>query len=1126
MVTAARYTDFCYSGSPIGVQNEIPAKDVASSSGQLRISSSSPSIGPKTGDKRSRELDLEPCATSDTRTTFGHPKSVSTIDQRDRQETQPMQESSKLSRTNSFVPVNVPAQSLLEGNQTTAIHNLLRDTARRPPTRSPSPTIRGDETMLRCDLTSEINIQREKHRNLNAGCLHSIRKLLKKARIERPKMPDPEDPLMADEWLDEDEMMEICTAKLEKGGRCSRALLSRLEYFLYGPLMSPQEKRTQELSICVEECVSTSKAAPYYNQLLLHRLGRILDDPAAYDLREQQTEIKSLRGNLNAALANKSALDRPSMRKFAQLLDPEGLIANPNLESPKATTEATKKSFNLKPRKVTAKSAAPFAPSPDTSISPSKTTRLPPFTSSLSSTKTNPLSSLQTSSATLPPASSVHGSSRFSKTFPTTFSTGIPTHPSTNSSMSLYTGPSKGLRASLSPAPSPGPSLGYSAGPRAGPSTIPSTNPPLDPAADLSTADSTIDPRDDDMRPLTKDEQTCLRPTEQTLQSQRRKAAQENASSTLNAPYTGTARPTGSGKPSIRRVSLGNSDPPAAAASASPNMPAIGSSIGTARPSARSQPPNRRTSTPAVATTAALVSSYSNKCPASADQLVASDSANKLWKIFLADVAPVISILDLDQLNDAFTTAVNDGKIGHKIIDPTLGFCLAMASRVAKYEIRDTKEWYSGAKRNLKKNKESRKSFEYFQKRILQIRYLIMIGELSEAWRVMALVTSEAQSNRMQYGGHPGQDEKALGQVRMIWQSLCAAKISLTLHLGFMDQTLEPSAASPMPTVLQMKECLRSSVYDNRTTTAMAHFFLACASLSNFADDIVRFENDLRLTRSECPMKWLSTVDPQDYVQLDQDLANWEKSLPEYLRWKAGDLMESDRTICRLNLQVHVQYVHFRLRQHRPYLILAFRLSSQCACEDSPHLSNKERPLGPNIVLGIIRDGAVQCLTAAQDIVKTYWSFFEGPNNHNPQVLLSETVDCLYTAGLILIAARCISWLTNGAAHRSLSVLTEEIRQVDVLLRSCEQDSKETSLFERVRRCRGIIHLVSSQALASDGTISDQDIPLKESVWLSLYQRLALVIPFNFSDPHATQVGRRMHFGWLESLPVDMDDDE
>lgn len=105
-------------------------------------------------------------------------------------------------------------------------------------------------------------------------------------------------------------------------------------------------------------------------------------------------------------------------------------------------------------------------------------------------------------------------------------------------------------------------------------------------------------------------------------------------------------------------------------------------------------------------------------------------------------------------------------------------------------------------------------------------------------------------------------------------------------------------------------------------------------------------------------------------------------------------------------------------------------------------------------------------------------------------------------------------------------MLTEELRQVDVLLRSCEQSSKETGLFERVRRCRGIIHLISSQALSSVGMMSDQEITLKESVWLSLYQRLGLVIPFNFSDPHATQVGRRMHFGWLESLPVDMEEDE
>ncbi|KAJ5860301.1 uncharacterized protein N7529_007611 [Penicillium soppii] len=1054
-------------------QNGSTAKDMGLSPAPLSINSSD---GPKTGDKRPRLPDLPYVPTYDTQITSGYPESVSILDYRAGQEVRPIQQSPKRPRTASFVPVNLPAQSALEDNKPTAVHSLLHETPRRQLLRSPSPTIRGDETLIRCDLTSEINIQREKHRNLPANCLQLIRKLLKKAKLERPSKPSPEDPSMADDWLDEDELMEICASKIEKGGRSSRALLTRLERFLYGPLMSSEEKKSLELTICIEECLSSSKSASDFNLLLLRRLERIVDDPSAYGLYESDIEFESLREIITTALSNSSPLDRWMMRKVAQLLDPEGVHGKPIQDSPKpsreVTTKDSKKDTNSTARKVPVKSSrSPFAPSPETPALPSEATRRSP---------SRLLSLLSPTTTHLPSSSSL--------------CLDIP---------SGFQQSSSALESNLST---------------------------LNPVVDIAEL------TEDEMRKFTADEKKCLIPSDRAREAQRRanlQAATSNRSTSQGVLQTGAASaPTTTPGPSNHRSPTEN---PVDTAMRSDPSPAF--SFRTPHLSASAQPLDHPASTEMLASTvrpSRSVAPVTKKRSAPGTQAFGSEIPKKLLNIFLDKVAPILPILDLDQLNVTFSLAVDYGYLTYEKIDPTIGFCFAIASLLTRdRQLWNAVEWYEAATKKVENDAQGVETLEWFKMRILQIRYLHMTGKLRESLYISSMVIVKAQWFNMHYphGGHLAVDDDSRQQCRVIWRALCMAKISISLQVGFCD---ELSPYDRMPRRSTLEENMGASVATTDSAYAISAFFEASANIYQYANELVHLEEDLRVVRPECPMKWLSSVDLRDST-LDTELSKWEASLPECLRWKGPDitsLTEEDPTIRRMCVFTHLRYMYFRLRQHRPYLILYTRLLHACECKTRPHMSSREMDSAPTPMdLLIIRGCAVECLDEAQDIIKTLWAPSGNGQDDNLQaVTLSERVDYIYTAALVLIAARAIPFIVTGGVAHSVSTLTNMINQADIMLRSCEEACEQCPDFaRRIQHARAFLSLLGRQSIGShDGIIchiSDVNLHISCSVWLNIYSRLGVEFSYKkFPRSNEQSVGIDRIFGWAESLPSDFDE--
>lgn len=914
------------------------------------------------------------------------------------QQTQiPQQPPAKRQKISELGSGGAAKQSALEQGQNTPFGTgMPSGSIPAPPLRSVSPTLPQDEMELRCNLTTEINVQRTKHRNIAAGPLRNIVKLLMKAKTERPTTKptiagSSASPLN-DEWREEDDLMQNATIKLEKGGRCSRALLSRFENFLYGPLMSPEEKKMQERIICVEECLSCTSAAPTsdHNHLFLHRLKRIIFNPDSYGLDEKDPLIGFLRTQLLEAIGTNSKLSPSNRRKFAELLDPDGEIANFSTGSPGVKAETP-----ISTRKVPPEPTSLRVSSSHTPETPSRTT---------TTHKENTVTSLSPS----------------------------PPHPPPFSSGSL---------SSLTPSVEP---------------------------IDL---------------------------TDNTMLS--------------SVPLIRRKRRVTSGSQSSQSNDT-----------ASPSM----------EPASKKRPASDRHSV------------NLNNIVAPTSQPFSPDAANKLWNTFVRNEAPLLPILNLEKLKVDFAVAVDHGKVGPTVIDPTFGLCIAIACHLTGDKgLWEGRKWYHAALSNMGDPFKSRTSFQSFHHQILRVHYLHMVGHLEMAWHVLSLAIGRAQSFRMQtmHGGSLAVDEESLEQVRLVWQCLWTKKLSLTLQLGVVDQSLDSFYNSPMP--------MKSHITDNMEVPGVQtvapcpttpSFFIACASLFKYADDLITVENDLRVTRMECPIKWLSIVDLSGFQELNEKLSSWKNGLPKCLEWTSPAInftMNKDLVARRMCLLAHVRFVYFRLRQYRPFFILSLRLSQNCACETSPHLTGRDiDSMDASPVLGLVYYSAVKCLTAAQDIVKTLKASYANTKNEHAKC---EMLECLYAAALILIAARTVPLVMNCTLRgisattipaKSLTTMGEELRGIDVLLRnyqeSCEQAPK---LQQRIERSRAVIDHIRLQSVSCEGIVTDSKIKFEPAVWGRIYDRLGIELPFEMFPEHrrpdgSVVSGRRKTLAWLESLPMDL----
>jgi hypothetical protein len=184
-----------------------------------------------------------------------------------------------------------------------------------------------NEIEIRCQLINDINIQRSNHRNITSNDLKDIMSLLIQAKKNRNTVSPTDEE--KDQWLEQDELVELAATKMEKGGRCSRAALSRWELFLTAPMVDEADKKDLERIIAVEESHSAVSANYTYNYTQLRRLQRILQDPAAYGVRKNAPTRTYLLDMVKNAIEGKRALSRATHKTILDFLDPDHEIIPP-----------------------------------------------------------------------------------------------------------------------------------------------------------------------------------------------------------------------------------------------------------------------------------------------------------------------------------------------------------------------------------------------------------------------------------------------------------------------------------------------------------------------------------------------------------------------------------------------------------------------------------------------------------------------------------------------------------------------------------------------------------------------------------------------------------------------------
>ena len=1053
------------------------------------------SASPTTGDKRPRAT-----SSPSERTELVNDVVGSTIphDFSHAQQTHiPQQPLAKRQKISELGSGGAAKQSALEQGQNTPFGTGMPSGSRpAPPLRSISPAPPQDEMELRCNLTTEINVQRMNHRNLAAGPLRNIVKLLMKAKTERPTteltIAGSSATPLNDEWREEDDLMQNATVKLEKGGRCSRALLSRFENFLYGPLMSPEEKKMQERIICVEECLSSASAAPTadHNHLFLHRLKRIIFNPDSYGLDEEDPRIGFLCTQLLAAIGANLKLSPSNRRKFVELLDPDGEIANVSTRSPGVKAETP-----ISTRKVPPKSTSPRVPSSHTPETPSRTT---------TTHKENSVTSLSPSSPHSPPFPSISLSTTHPPPFPSR-SSSSPTSPVE--------------RIHLTDA------------------TMPSSDPFIRPKRRVTRrvtsggqSSQSSDTASPSMEPASKKRPASGGQSDDMAAPASKRAASGTQSSNSNNMTT----------PALERAASGGQSSNSSDTIASaPNRATSGTQSSNSNNMTTRAP--KRAASVGHSVNLNNIFAPGSQSVASNSQPFSPDAAKKLWNIFIRNQAPILPILDLEQLKVDFTLDLSHGNVGLTVIDPTFGLCIAIACHLTSDKgLWEGRKWYDAALSNMGDHFKSRPSFLSFHRQILQVHYLHMVGHLNMAWDILSMAIGRAQSLRMQtmHGGSLAVDEKSLEQVRLVWQCLWMKKLSLTLQLGVVDQSIDSFHNSPMP--------MQSHITDNmgehsvRTVAPCPEtppFFIACASLFKYTDDLITVENNLRVTRMECPIKSLFIVDWPGFHELDEKLSSWKNGLPKCLEWRGPGInftMKKDPVARQMCLLAHVRYVYFRLRQYRPFFIWSLRLSQNCACETSPHLTGTDiDSMDASPALGLVYYSAVKCLTTAQDIVKTLNASYANMQNEHAK---SELLEYLYAAALILIAARTVPLMMNGTARgisattitaRSLTTMSEELREIDTLLRKYQENCEQAPKLKlRIERSRAVIDYLKLQSVSCQGILADNEIKFEPVVWSRVYDRLGIEPPFAMFLGHnqtdgSVVSGRRKTYAWLESQPID-----
>lgn len=505
--------------------------------------------------------------------------------------------------------------------------------------------------------------------------------------------------------------------------------------------------------------------------------------------------------------------------------------------------------------------------------------------------------------------------------------------------------------------------------------------------------------------------------------------------------------------------------------------------------------------------------------------------AASLFEVYCHTDYPLLPIIDLLVFKSYQDPSKSQrGAIKNSQAGP-LKFCHALAclSNDDPRVLKHAPTLYQSAQESMPSIMNSGDMLSLVQCQVLQSQYLRAVGDLTSAWEVIGLAIRKAYTlgikAKLDKNFDPDSTSNKLA-VRL-WHSIQMMERSLAVDLGVTYCGIDSIFNKALSSDTWADSVPGLAENDQGTSICISKFFYASHGLHVIMDELVDFEEELRLSNGQCALQKIKEADLRDFMNMEARLESWYESLPTVLQDPTAlrGKIQSDSPsplVGRLRNRLFMRYLYFKLRLYRPLLILGVALSITCACGSGPHMrrQNKYGKHGLSI-LTIIRNASSKCLNLAAQLTDLLWQC-KGSASLPMDTSACEYAHYAYACGLAIIAARGLRFISTDSKDKEVRVYYAG--QFDKILRLLEigeknmKDNKDLSHLFCI--CQQALRDVSKLAgEPNKSALTSEYVDFDKLSWHKLYARNRVDPPIP-PHPRLPDVSRLL--GWFESLPVDL----
>lgn len=543
---------------------------------------------------------------------------------------------------------------------------------------------------------------------------------------------------------------------------------------------------------------------------------------------------------------------------------------------------------------------------------------------------------------------------------------------------------------------------------------------------------------------------------------------------------------------------------------ASTLQPAVAPAIA---PRPASSPTQERRSAPTTASLAPRVTRISQM------NIEYTDGLLKAFINLHCSILPIFDLPDLKLLYRVVRTRGDDAPESKVAI---VNLCCALASVADdQRNTRQAIKFYVDGSSLLPSVKSSGDTVLLIQGHILQAQYLFETGDLDEASVAISAAISRAHSEGIhtKAGAYHPIPENDLQLRAKIWHAIQVFERTLALYRGVAPPNFCSDCNAAFPRAGTFSEDDQDVTQTQRVGFVA---FNAWARLYQFVDTMMGIEREFRIYEPGCQMHKIA-CNFKDYNEEHARLSGWKRTLSERLKHVPNDRGD----VSRLRTIIHLRYLYYRLRLHRPLLILAVSLSLNCTeCPgNEAHLSDPS--LEAPIEFAVIRDGFIKCFNAAIELCGqlSHYTGNSSPVHYFRNACLAEHAEFAYACGLVFLAARIVPGLSMSPGSGITSANTIHSASscaLGLLRRYGKADCVNKKLSTRISRCADALEALS-KAVGADGPFGfiSEGVGFPTESWQKLYGRLKVDLPLRETVPAVADSS--MSFAWIESETVDFD---